>query len=66
MQKLFEIPQFIESDGVIKVGAKLKKMSPVLILYEVAKKSFKTFYNKESEPCSVESIIITGGDNKSA
>lgn len=53
MQKLFEIPQQIESDGVIKVGAQLKKMSPMLILYEVSKKTFKTFYNKESEPCSV-------------
>lgn len=53
MQKLFEIPQYMESDGLIKVGAKLKKMSPILILYEVAKKSFKTFYNKEQEPCSV-------------
>jgi hypothetical protein len=36
----------MESDGIIKVGAKLKKLAPVLILYEVAKKSFKTFYNK--------------------
>lgn len=41
-------------------------MYPVLILYEVAKKSFKTFYNKEQESCSVESVIITGGDNKCA
>lgn len=46
MQKLFEIPQYIEADGIIKVGAKLKKMSPVLILYEVSKKAYKTFYNK--------------------
>lgn len=66
MQKLFEIPQSIESDGIIRVGAKLRKMSPVLILYEVAKKSFKTFYNKESEECSVESVIVTGGEGKTA
>jgi DNA-directed RNA polymerase I subunit RPA2 len=66
MQRLFEIPQQIQSDGIIKVGAKLKRMSPVLILYEVAKKAFKTFYNKESEGCSVDSVIVTGGENKSA
>jgi hypothetical protein len=53
MQKMFEIPPNIEADGLTKVGAKLRKMSPVLILYEVAKKSFKTFYNKESEGCTV-------------
>ena len=46
MQKMFEIPPNVEADGLTKVGAKLRKMSPVLILYEVAKKSFKTFYNK--------------------
>jgi methionyl-tRNA formyltransferase len=38
MQKMFEIPPNIEADGLTKVGAKLKKMLPVLILYEVAKK----------------------------
>lgn len=46
---------------MIKVGAKLRKFCPILILYEVAKKTFKTFYNKESEPCYVQNIIITGG-----
>jgi hypothetical protein len=46
MQKLFELPPEIQSDGLCKVGIKLKKFCPVLILYEVAKKSFKTFYNK--------------------
>jgi DNA-directed RNA polymerase I subunit RPA2 len=65
-QKMFEIPPNMESDGVVRVGAKLKKMTPLLILYEVAKKSFKTFYNKESEACSVESVLLTGGEGKSA
>lgn len=46
MQKLFELPQGMESDGIIRVGAKLKKFSPLLVVYEVAKKSFKTFHNK--------------------
>jgi len=66
MQKLFELPQGMESDGIIRVGAKLKKLSPLLVVYEVAKKSFKTFHNKESEPCSVEGVIVTGGEGKSA
>ena len=44
----------------------MKKLSPVLVLYEVAKKDFKIFRNKESEPCSVESVIITGSEGKSA
>ena len=61
MQKLFEIPAHMQSDGIIRVGAKLHKMSPVLILYEVAKKSFKTFYNKEQEACAVDSVVVTGG-----
>lgn len=52
-QKMQELPQGVQSDGVIRVGAKLKKLSPVLVLYEVAKKDFKIFRNKESEPCSV-------------
>jgi hypothetical protein len=46
MQKLFELPTEIQSDGMIKVGAKLKKFCPVLVVYEVSKKAFKTFYNK--------------------
>ena len=45
-QKLFELPPEIQSDGMIRVGAKLKKFCPVLVVYEVAKKAFKTFYNK--------------------
>jgi len=45
-QKLFELPPEIQSDGMIRVGAKLKKFCPVLVVYEVAKKTFKTFYNK--------------------
>lgn len=48
------------------MGVKLKKTSPVLILYEVAKKSFKTFYNKESEGCTVESVLVTGSVTKPA
>jgi hypothetical protein len=46
---------------MIKVGVKLRKFCPVLVLYEVAKKNFKTFYNKESEPCFIQNIIVTGG-----
>lgn len=45
-QKLFELPPEIQSDGMIKVGTKLKKFCPVLVVYEVNKKAFKTFYNK--------------------
>lgn len=46
------------------MGAKLKKFCPILVLYEISKKSFKTFYNKESETTFVEGIVITSGDNK--
>ena len=45
-QKLFDLPSGMESDGIIRVGAKLKKLSPILVVYEVAKKEFKTFRNK--------------------
>ena len=65
-QKMFEIPKNLQSDGMIKVGAKLKKLTPVIVLYEVAKKTFKTFFNKESEACSVDSVIITGSPSKNA
>lgn len=63
-QKAFELPKGLEADGIVKVGAKLKKLTPVLVLYETAKNSFKTFYNKESEGCYVEGIIINSGDHK--
>jgi hypothetical protein len=43
-----QLPPNMESDGIVRVGAKLKKLSPILIVYEVAKKTFKTFFNKES------------------
>ena len=46
MQKLFELPASIESDGIIKIGTRLRKMMPVIVLYELGKKSFKTFFNK--------------------
>lgn len=48
MQKLFELPAQIDSDGICRVGAHLRKYSPLLVLYDVAKRTFKTFYNKES------------------
>ena len=45
-QKSFELPKGLEVDGICKVGTKLKKLTPVLVLFETAKNSFKTFYNK--------------------
>ena len=48
IKKTFELPKGIDPDGLAKVGIKLRKLTPVLVLYEVGKKSFKTFYNKES------------------
>lgn len=58
------MPQTLDGDGVCRVGAKLKKFCPILVLYEISKKCFKTFYNKESETTFVEGIVITSGDNK--
>jgi len=40
------LPRGIQADGMCRVGIKLKKFTPVLVLYETAKKGFKTFYNK--------------------
>ena len=62
-QKSFEMPKGLDADGVIKVGVKLRKFVPVLVLYETSKKDFKTFFNKESESCSVEGIVISSGEN---
>lgn len=46
LQKAFEMPKGLQADGICKVGVKLKKLSPVLVLYETSKSSFKTFYSK--------------------
>lgn len=40
------MPKGLDLDGICKVGTKLKKLCPVLVLYEVSKNTFKTFYNK--------------------
>ena len=42
------MPKGLEGDGIVRVGAKLKKFAPILVLYETAKNNFKTIYNKES------------------
>ena len=45
-QQAFEMPDGLDADGICKVGAKLKKLCPVLVLYDTTKNEFKKFYNK--------------------
>jgi hypothetical protein len=45
-QQTFELPKGLDIDGICKVGIKLKKLSPMIVLYETLKNSFKTFYSK--------------------
>lgn len=45
-QQAFELPSGLDADGICKVGSKLKKLCPVLVLYDTTKNEFKKFYNK--------------------
>lgn len=40
-KKEYQLPEGLDSDGIVRVGAKLKKGSPILVLFDVAKKTFK-------------------------
>jgi DNA-directed RNA polymerase I subunit RPA2 len=36
-QQAFELPEGLDADGICKVGAKLKKLCPVLVLFDTTK-----------------------------
>jgi len=45
-KKEYQLLQGLEKDGLVRVGAALKKGSPILVLFDIAKNSFKEFRNK--------------------
>lgn len=40
-KKDYQLPEGLDKDGMVRVGAALKKGSPILVLFDIAKNSFK-------------------------